>query len=103
MALNYVSLVIAEQDAGNDVGTGNVTIAPTSTVVAAGQTVVSQVPVIRSLSSGTVTISLVATDNAGTTPAAGFWAYSIQLPGWTAPQTYLLKFSDGASQQFSNL
>jgi hypothetical protein len=102
MALNYVSLVFTEQDAGNDIGTGSVTIAPTSAVVAAGVTVVSQVPVVRSLSSGTVTVSLVATDNTGTTPAGGFWAYTITLPGGQ-PQTYLLPYSGGATQQFSNL
>lgn len=102
MALNYVSLVFTEQDAGDDPGAGSVTIAPTSAVVAAGLTVVSQVPVSRSLSSGTVTVSLVATDNTDTTPAAGFWAYTITLPGGQ-PQTYLLPYSGGSTQQFSNL
>jgi hypothetical protein len=102
MALNYVILVFTEQDAGNSPSAGAVTIAPTSAVVAAGQTVVSAQPVSRQLGSGTVSVSLVATDNAGTTPAAGFWAYTITLPGGQ-PQVYLLPFSGGATQQFSNL
>lgn len=102
MALNYVSLVFTEQDAGNSPSAGSVTIAPTSAVVAAGITVVSAQPVSRVLGSGTVSVSLVATDNTGTTPAAGFWAYQITLPGGQ-PQLYLLPFSGGATQQFSNL
>ena len=102
MALNYVSLVFTEQDAGNSPSAGPVVIAPTATVVAAGQTVVSQAPVSRQLGGGTVSVSLVACDNTGTTPAAGFWAYSITLPGGQ-PGLYLINFANGATQQFSNL
>lgn len=103
MALNYVTLLITEQDAGQDAGTGTVTITPTSAVTASGITVVSQVPVTRQLSAGSVSIQLVATDNTGTSPAAGFWAYSILLPGWTAPQLYLVDFANGSSQRLDNL
>lgn len=102
MTLNYVALTVTEQDAGQDAGTGAVLVAPTGAVTAAGVTVVSTAPVSRSLASGTVTISLVATDNAGTTPAAGFWAYEITLPGGT-PQTYLVDYANGASQRLDNL
>lgn len=103
MALNYVTLTVTEQDAGQDAGTGTVTITPTSAVTAAGVTVVSQVPVTRQLSAGSASVQLVATDNAGTSPAAGFWAYSILLPGWTAPVTYLVDFVNGATQRLDNL
>lgn len=102
MALNYVSLVFTEQSAGNDPSAGPVVIAPTSAVVAAGQTVVSAQPVSRQFSGGTVTVSLVACDNAGTTPAAGFWAYQITLPGGQ-PGLYLINYANGATQHFENL
>jgi hypothetical protein len=102
MTLNYVALTITVQDAGEDAGTGSVLVAPTGAVTAAGVTVVSTVPVSRSLSSGAVTVNLVATDNAGTTPAAGFWAYNITLPGGQ-PQTYLVEYANGASQRFDDL
>lgn len=102
MTLNYVALTITEQDAGQDAGTGAVLVAPTGPVVAAGVTVVSAAPVSRSLSAGSVTVSLVATDNTGTTPAAGFWAYQVTLPG-QQPQTYLVDHANGASQRLDNL
>lgn len=103
MTLNYVTLTITEQDAGQDAGTGNVIIAPTGQVTAAGVTVVSTVPVVRSLSAGSVSVQLVACDNAGTTPAAGFWAYSIMLPGASSPQMYLVNFANGAMQRLDQL
>lgn len=102
MALNMVTLVFTAQDAGDDAATGNVQIAPTAVVTAAGLTVVTQAPVVRALGSGTVSVSLVANDNTGTSPAAGFWAYNITLPGGVT-QPYLVNFGNGATQQFSNL
>lgn len=102
MSLNYVELLIEQQDAGQDAGSGAVTITPTWVVTAAGITVVSQVPVVRQLSSGTVTVSLVACDNAGISPASGFWAYSITLPG-AQPQLYLVNYSNGSSQRLDSL
>lgn len=102
MALNYVTLVFTAQDAGDDATTGNVEVVPTSVVTAAGLTVVTQEPVVRALGAGTVSISLVANDSTGTTPEAGSWAYNITLPGGT-PAPYLVNYSGGATQQFSNL
>lgn len=103
MSLNYVQLQIVQQDAGQDAGSGAVTITPTSKVTAAGITVVSQVPLVRQLSSGTLTVQLVASDNSGTVPASGFWAYNIQLPNETVPTPYLVNFSGGASQRLDSL
>lgn len=102
MALQYVALTFTMQDAGQDAQAGSVVIFPTSVVTAAGVTVVDETQVVRSLASGTVTVSLVACDNTGTTPAAGFWAYNIQLPGG-AGGLYLVNYSNGASQRFDNL
>jgi hypothetical protein len=103
VSLNYVTLVITEQDAGQDAGTGTVSVAPTSAVTASGVTVVSETPVARQFSAGTVSIQLVATDNAGTSPAAGFWAYEVTLPGVSNPVLILLDFANGASQRLDNL
>lgn len=103
MTLNYVSLLITSQDAGQDAGTGTVSVQPTSAVTAAGVTVVSPVPVVRQLSGGSVTISLVACDNSGTTPASGFWAYEVQLPGESSPRLVMPAFANGASQRLDNL
>jgi hypothetical protein len=103
MALNYVSLLITSQDAGQDAASGGVSVQPTSAVTAAGVTVVSPVPVVRQLSGGTVTISLVACDNSGTTPASGFWAYEVQLPGEASPRLVMPAFANGASQRLDNL
>jgi hypothetical protein len=103
MSLNYVQLLVEQQDAGQDAGAGAVTIAPTSKVTAAGVTVVSQVPVVRQLSAGTVTISLVACDNSGISPAAGFWAYEVQLPNELMPTAYLVNFANGSSQRLDQL
>lgn len=103
MSLNYVQLLITQQDAGQDAGSGAVTITPTSKVTAAGVTVVSQAPLVRQLSSGTLTVQLVASDNSGTSPASGFWAYNVQLPNETVPTPYLVNFSGGASQRLDSL
>lgn len=103
MTLNYVSLLITEQDAGQGASAGAVTITPTSLVTASGVTQVSQQPLVRQFSGGSVTVSLLACDNAGTTPAAGFWAYQIQLPGQSAPQLYLVNYAAGSSQRLDQL
>jgi hypothetical protein len=103
MTLNYVSLLITAQDAGQDAASGGVSVQPTSAVTAAGVTVVSPLPVVRQLSGGAVTVSLVANDNSGTTPAAGFWAYMITLPGDTSPRLVMVNFANGASQRLDNL
>ena len=103
MPLNTVNLTFTEQDSGGGATTGSVVISPSSVVTAAGVTVVGQTPVVRQFSGGTVTVTLVACDNTGTVPAAGFWAYNIQLPGWAVPQLYLVNFANGANQQFFNL
>lgn len=103
MTLNYVTLTFQVADAGQDAEAGQVTIMPTSVVTAAGQTVVSQDPVTRQLSGGSASVQLLASDNAGTSPAAGFWAYSIRLPGAPAPGLYLVNFANGASQRFDSL
>lgn len=103
MSLSYVTVTFTEQDAADDAGAGSVVIAPTSVVTAAGVTVVSQTPVSRVMSGGTVSVELVASDNTGTVPAAGFWAYLITLPGWTAPQLYLIDYENGATQRFDQL
>lgn len=103
MTLNYVSLLITAQDAGQDAASGGVSVQPTSAVTAAGVTVVSPQPVVRQLSGGSVTISLVACDNSGTTPAAGLWAYEITLPGDTSPRLVMVNFANGASQRLDNL
>jgi hypothetical protein len=102
MSLNTVTLTFEVQDAGDDAASGAVTIAPTSVVTAAGQTVVSQEPVVRQMSSGTASVQLVACDNGGTSPAAGFWAYQITLPGGQ-PGLYLVNFAGGATQRFDDL
>lgn len=102
MTLNMVTLVITEQDAADGASSGTVVIAPTSAVTVAGQTVVSNTPVTRVMSGGTVSVELVATDNSGTTPAAGEWAYQVTLPGGS-PVPYLLGFADGASQRLDDL
>jgi hypothetical protein len=102
MSLNLVTLTFELQDAADDAGTGGVTIAPTSVVTAAGQTVVSQTPVVRQFSGGTTSVQVVACDSEGTIPAAGFWAYLITLPGGS-PQLYLPNYSNGATQRFDSL
>jgi hypothetical protein len=103
MTLNYVSLLVTAQDAGQDAASGGVSVQPTSAVTASGVTVVSPQPVVRQLSGGAVTISLVANDNSGTTPAAGFWAYEVTLPGDASPRLVLVNFANGASQRLDNL
>ena len=103
MALNMVTVTVTSQDAGGDATAGAVSVAPTSRVTASGVTVVSQQPVVRQMSGGAVSVQLVATDNAGTDPGAGFWAYSFTLPGWTSPGLYFVDFADGASQRFDSL
>lgn len=102
MSLDIVTLTFAVQDAGEDAGSGAVTIAPTAVVTAAGQMVVSQNPVVRQLANGAVSVQLVACDNDGTSPAAGFWAYEITLPGGQ-PLPYLVNFANGATQRFDSL
>jgi len=102
MSLNLVTLTFEVQDAGEDAASGTVTIAPTSVVTAAGVTVVSQAPVVRQLSAGTLSVQVVATDNSGTSPAAGFWAHEITLPGGQ-PETYLVSFANGSTQRFDSL
>lgn len=103
MSLNTVTVSFTVQDAADDAETGDVTIEPTDVVTASGVTVVSQDPVVRAFSGGTCSVALVANDNSGTTPEAGFWAYRIQLPGWTAPKLYLVNFANGPTQRFDSL
>jgi len=102
MSLNTVTLTFTVQDAAADAGAGQVQIAPTSVVTAAGVTVVSQAPILRTMSAGSLSVELVACDNDGTVPAAGFWAYLITLPGGQ-PQAYLVNFGNGATQRFDDL
>lgn len=103
MSLNYVTLLITSQDAANDATAGPVSITPTSEVIAAGVTVVSEQAVVRSLAGGTVSVKLVATDNTGTSPASRNWAYQILLPGEATPLEYYVDFANGASQRLDNL
>ena len=102
MPLNYVTLTFQVADAGQDAEAGPVTIKPTAVVTAAGITVVSQDAVVRQLSGGTASVALVATDNTGTVPAAGGWAYLITLPGGL-PGNYLVDHANGATQRFDSL
>lgn len=102
MTLNNVTVTFTIQDAGDDAGTGLVTVAPTGVITAAGVAVVSATPVTRPLGGGTASVQVVATDNAGTNPAAGFWAYQISLPGQPAG-LYLVPFANGATQRFDQL
>ena len=102
MPLNYVTLTFQVADAGQDAEAGPVTIKPTAVVTAAGITVVSQDAVVRQLSGGAASVQLVATDNTGTSPAAGAWAYQITLPGGL-PGTYLVDHANGATQRFDSL
>jgi hypothetical protein len=102
MTINYVTLEITSQDAGQDSASGSVTIQPTSAVTIAGQAVVSASAFTRALTGGSVSVELVASDNAGTSPAAGFWAYQITLPGGS-PQLYLINYANGASQRLDDL
>jgi len=100
---NYVTVTFSVQDAGQDAETGSVQVVPTSVVTLAGTTVVSQDPVTRAFSGGSASVTLFASDNAGTSPASGFWAYQVTLPGWPAPKFYLVNFANGSTQRFDNL
>lgn len=102
MSLNYVTLTFQVADAGQDAESGPVTIKPTAVVTASGQTVVSQDAVVRQLSGGVASVQLLATDNTGTVPAAGGWAYLITLPGGL-PGTYLVDHANGSPQRFDSL
>jgi len=82
----------ATSDGGSNKPTGNVTFVPNVRLIDAGTgTIIERVPIVVTLSGGSISVSLMATDDPDLTPSG--WAYQVteKISG-QAPVTYFLQF-----------
>jgi hypothetical protein len=108
MSLSYVSLICNYTDGlGGAVSGGTVTFTPTSALAGSGSgpghVVIAAAPITVDLSAHPEpTVSLLATDTSGITPAGWLWIIAPSFPGSGPARTYALA-SSPSTQYLSDL
>jgi hypothetical protein len=102
---DFVQLTLDLYDgAGNYPSSGTATFTPSAVLTSPGNGMTGQIPVVASFRGTLVTVSLLATDNEGITPADWTWGVSFSgVAGAPAPFSFPLAYADGSSQSLSSL
>jgi hypothetical protein len=105
MALAYVTLSLDLYDgAGNYPSAGTATFTPSAVLTSPGNGMTGQIPVVASFRGAPVTVTLLATDNEGITPADWTWGVTFSgVAGAPGAFSFPLAYADGASQDLSSL
>ena len=107
MALSYVTLTLDLFDGqGSHLNGGTAVFTPSVQLTdATDGEIVTQAPVTAAFkAAGSPVVSLLATDNAGVTPAGWAWTVAFsRVPGAPASFSFFLAFANGAAQNLSAL